>query len=432
MSISFDEGQANEPNILVPADAADFIRQALALNRAPRISYLPGPGDLKSTYRYWRSGQHDPNIPSITYSAMFFDLCQHLEAEAQIIVRGMPVPEDETIDSFRFDGVAHEMSGDRLEWLNGSGDYAERCIEKVDAFAPDFLIISLDFPVKHLPRLAEGRRVILTMHNTLWPMGQKQFDLKSGLKDSLKIGLKTGVKKAILARYLSKIDAAICTSGECANQLTKVVADDLPTFVSVPQQHTTVEYKQLLVLEESKRFVFLGRLELNKGVLDLLDAFESIYQNHNDLTLEYVGSGPALEHLQQEVSRRGMEQQVFLRGRVPASEIHQILSNAYALVCPTRLDFFEGLAFVCFEAAIHGVPSILTEVVPARDLLGDSCIVVPPNSPEKLAQALDDLVNDPAHQLSLARKAREAGRVTYDRSQSWGSNVYKAIAEICR
>ncbi len=417
-------------NILVPEDAADVIRKTLALKRPPRISYLPGPGDLKGTYRYWLAGQHDPNIPSITYSAMFFDLCQDLEAQAQIIVRGMPLPEDETIGNFRFDGVSHEISGDRLEWLNGSGDYADQCIEKVNSFDPDIIIVSMDFPVKHLPRLGKGRHVILTMHNTLWPMGQKQFDLSAGLTGGLKVGLKIGVKKALLSRYLAKIDAAICTSGECANQLTKVIAGDVPTFVSVPQQHITIKEKQLSAIEHNKRLIFLGRIEINKGVFDLLDAFEKIYKTHDDLTLEYVGSGPALDALQQEVTRRGLERKVFLRGRVPASEIHNFLSNAYALVCPTRLDFFEGLAFVCFEAAIHGVPSILTEVVPARDLLGDSCIVVPPNNPEKLAQALDQLVNDPSYQLSLARKAREAGQVTYDRSQSWGSNVYKAIAAI--
>ena len=114
-----------------------------------------------------------------------------------------------------------------------------------------------------------------------------------------------------------------------------------------------------------------------------------------------------------------------------AEDVHQTLSETHLLVCPTRASFNEGLAFVCFEAALHGVPTVMSEVVPARDLLGGGCVVVEADSVNALASALDAILGDEARYENLRSTALEKSAVVFDRSKSWGSQLYRAFAGPC-
>lgn len=77
------------------------------------------------------------------------------------------------------------------------------------------------------------------------------------------------------------------------------------------------------------------------------------------------------------------------------------------MVVPSR---YEGLGLVALEAMAAGVPVIAAAVPGLRDALGDCAIYVPPGRPDRLAEAILTLADDPARRQELASMGLERQR----------------------
>jgi glycosyltransferase involved in cell wall biosynthesis len=68
----------------------------------------------------------------------------------------------------------------------------------------------------------------------------------------------------------------------------------------------------------------------------------------------------------------------------------------------------DGIPTVVLEAMASGVPVVSTPVSGIPELIDSNRdgVLVPPNDPNKLADALDSLLTDPILRDNLARKAR--------------------------
>ncbi|MEZ5893973.1 MAG: glycosyltransferase family 4 protein [Parvularculaceae bacterium] len=344
------------PILALPADAAAAAREALGLGPSEtiRIAYLPGPGDLRETYRYWRRGEHDPRLPK---HRLFDDVFRALSgAWAGRGAASYPRPRARACHEepgFEFVCIPYRTRPGAASYYLGRFAYARDCLKALKGFRPHVAVIASDFDWQAMPlvRGAAGK-VILSLHNTYWPMGLEQF------------GLGRRAANLPMAAALGSIDAAVCTSNECDRQLRRLLGRDLPSFVAVPQQAARLPAPPPPA-ERPSRLLYLGRVEEPKGVFDLLDAFEGLRRTRPSLSLVYAGGGGALPALRDEIARRNLADAVKTPGHLDQAGAKDALAQADILVCPTRSSFLEGLAFVCFEAAVHGAPTVMSSVVPA-------------------------------------------------------------------
>lgn len=100
--------------------------------------------------------------------------------------------------------------------------------------------------------------------------------------------------------------------------------------------------------EINERFVFLGRVEAEKGVLDAAAA-----ARRANVPLDVVGDGPALEDL-----KRGFPE-VRCHGWQDRPGAAAVLRNARAVLMPTRYP--EPFGLVAVEASWSGLPVIATQ-----------------------------------------------------------------------
>jgi len=407
-----------ESVLRLPANPAQDLRNALGLTQASslRISYIPGPGDIQTTYQHWKKREFDPRVPSVAYSTMFFEVCRSVRALGQVVTRSenpQPPIEDGNI---LFITVPYRISPGRLGYLLGRQRYAAACLETVCAFEPHIVVVASDIEPRHLKTIKRsGAKIVYSMHNTFWPMGTSR------------LGPKNRFRNALAKRSLAAIDAAICTSHECERQLKQLSRSGLQTFVERPQQIERPTSAPTSREETAKRLIYLGRIEEPKGVFDLLDAFEELARSRPDLRLSYLGDGASLGALRQEIANRDLENVVDTPGHVASSETHETLANCHILVCPTRTSFNEGLAFVCFEAALHAVPTIMSTVVPAHDLLKGGCAVFEADSACAMTHTLARIIDDPSYWEELSHNSLKCAEVVFDRDQSWGSQLYRAL-----
>jgi glycosyltransferase involved in cell wall biosynthesis len=135
-----------------------------------------------------------------------------------------------------------------------------------------------------------------------------------------------------------------------------------------------------------RRFLFLGRLDPEKGIFELLGAFRRVHARHPDVRLTIAGEGPAGEQLRSEAGD-GIE----FAGRIPYEELGRVFEAHDCLVLPS---YSEGMPLSVLEAAAHRRAMIITDVGDIRELFGDRIRIIPPRDADALAAAMEAAVAD--------------------------------------
>jgi len=141
------------------------------------------------------------------------------------------------------------------------------------------------------------------------------------------------------------------------------------------------------------------RLERQKGVDTAIAALPHLPNTH----LVVLGEGP--ERAELESLARRLDVPVYLPGRVP--DVAAWLRRADALVHPVR---WEGFGLAVLEAMLAGLPVVATRVSALPELVVDGVtgVLVPPDDPESLAQAVERMLASPSEYGERGRaRARE-------------------------
>lgn len=141
--------------------------------------------------------------------------------------------------------------------------------------------------------------------------------------------------------------------------------------------------------------LFIGRLEPQKGVGDLLEAWPHVRGEIPEATLRLVGTGP-LE------ARARATAGVEVLGAKPHADIPRELHLANVFVLPS---WAEGMPNVVLEALACGRPVVGSAVGGIPDALAseDAGTVVPPHDPRSLANALIDRLRRASSPTNVAR-----------------------------
>lgn len=137
--------------------------------------------------------------------------------------------------------------------------------------------------------------------------------------------------------------------------------------------------------------ISVGRLWPQKGYFDLLDAFTEIRKTYPRAALAIVGSGDLYDELSTRINTLGLEADVFLLGK--RTDVPKLLAASDLYVSASH---WEGLPIAVLEAMSAGLPVVATTVgdVP-RAVVEGTGLVVPPQAPQALANAVCSLLGSP-------------------------------------
>jgi glycosyltransferase involved in cell wall biosynthesis len=156
-------------------------------------------------------------------------------------------------------------------------------------------------------------------------------------------------------------------------------------------------------LPDPPRALFVGVLEHYKGIEELAAAWLLAAPRLPGVTLQLVGRGSRREVVEQLV--RDVPAQTEWTEALPTSGVAAALDAATALVLPSRS---EGMGRVLVEAFCRGRPAVASRVGGIVDLVrdGENGLLVPPEDPRALADALVRLLADPELASRLSAGAR--------------------------
>jgi glycosyltransferase involved in cell wall biosynthesis len=168
---------------------------------------------------------------------------------------------------------------------------------------------------------------------------------------------------------------------------------------------------------DGERFVlYVGRLEERKGVEYLVRAVAAVRRAHPDLRLKILGRGERHAALERLVTDAGLAGAVDFVGWVDHEALEPYYRGCAVFVLPsifTADGGYEPFSNVVLEAMAYGAPVITTTANgAARDVLADGVNgrVVPDRDADALADALRDLLDDPAGAAAMARRGWETVR----------------------
>lgn len=122
--------------------------------------------------------------------------------------------------------------------------------------------------------------------------------------------------------------------------------------------------KTIITNERRNRTIlFVGRLEEEKGLKYLIDAFAQISEIHKDATLVIVGDGNFQNFLSQS---RKLHGRVVFFGKMKKEEIEGVYQSAYIGVIPS---FHEQCSYTAIEMMRHGIPIIGTNAIGLNEML---------------------------------------------------------------
>jgi glycosyltransferase involved in cell wall biosynthesis/GT2 family glycosyltransferase len=176
----------------------------------------------------------------------------------------------------------------------------------------------------------------------------------------------------------------------------------------------------------TKLVLYIGRLEQEKGLSTLLQAFALCAERPAALVM--AGAGAAEAELRAEAARLGIESQVRWVGYLPPVETPAFYAAATVFVLPsvTTRTSKEAWGLVVNEAFNQGVPAIVTDVVGAAagGLVEDGVTgwVVPEAGTRAMAEALRMALRDEAVRAQRGAAARE-------RVQAWSHENAASVIE---
>ena len=173
------------------------------------------------------------------------------------------------------------------------------------------------------------------------------------------------------------------------------------------------EFKAHLNINKNEKIIlYVGRITREKGIYELIDAFEVLLKKQPEATLVLVGPieadmGPEFEP---SVKKR-CTNKVLFTGFSIEPERYMAIADIFCLP-----SYREGFGTVVIEAGSMGLPVIGTKIYGLTDAIidGETGILVTPQNSLELVTALERLINDDELRFKMGENAKARARNDFD------------------
>jgi glycosyltransferase involved in cell wall biosynthesis len=399
----------------------------LATRRQLRAVFLAGPGDAHHTFKEWKEGRVDRKSSHVTYSSQFYDACRELDISALVLTSNAHAQDDPLSDGrITLEWRPDLLAGQRkLRYQARQWAYARSVIRDVRRSNAN-LLVTADQPHLFLftGLKARGVSIVQVLQCTLWPPHAPRSPVSRATMGLLGLAYPT-VCDAVLSAS-DEINRQVRSTAARVGRTAPPIANFMPHYrpemyggLPPPQRGPVV------------RFMFVGRIEADKGVFNLLEIAGRLRdKGRNDIAFELCGSGTALEELRARTAERKLETTFVINGWCDHQQLRDVYQRSYAVVVPTTVNFVEGFNQVVVEALLAGRPVITSNVCPAVEYVAPAVLQVPPDDLAAYEQAILRLADEPATYERLRAACAPICRQFLDPETSFRRALVHALSAI--
>ncbi len=238
--------------------------------------------------------------------------------------------------------------------------------------------------------------------------------------------MKSSFLRLLIKIILKNSDLCVANSTYTKNFLLNIHRTDKIRVIPIGIDTSYYKKDKAAVTRVRKKFslpekyiMYLGRFVEKKGLPYLIRAMPKVLELHPELVLVMVGGGPDFDSVKALILEMGLEKSIRLLGRLPNEDIVPLYAGATLFVGPSIIDSkgdTEGLGVVFLESLACGTPAIGTDVGGIPDIIKHrkTGLLVPQKDPEKLADAIIELLSDNKLRSRLARYGQEFVRKNFE------------------
>lgn len=253
---------------------------------------------------------------------------------------------------------------------------------------------------KHKGATVISFEYFMNMQTVVAMIGLHNRLIISERNDPVRVGGKTPTKQLRNLLYGSA-DCLVCQTQDALEYFPKKIQEKSVVIMNPIKANLPEPWQG----ERKKQIVNFCRLEKQKNLPLLIDAFEEFYQKHPDYTLVIYGDGKERENLTKYIETKNLEKAVTLHPAV--QDIHDRIKDAMMFVSSSD---YEGLSNSMIEAMAIGLPTICTDCPcgGARMVIqnNENGVLVPVKNKEKLMNAMNIIAENPDFANKIANYAQ--------------------------
>ena len=306
---------------------------------------------------------------------------------------------------------------------------------------PDILFM----PIQSVPFFKKPRniKIVVTVHDLAFLLFPEYFIVKD--KFFLKLHTKRAVKMAdeiivpseatkrdIIKFY--KIDESKITvvyhgitfydknipchsrgGGNPESSLKNVILrrDDEESRDHFTQNSESVNIKnnlssQTIAKINSPYILFVGVIQPRKNIIRLIEAFEMVKANNQELKLIIVGKkGWQSDAIYKRAEESRFAKDIIFLGGVSNDHLDDLYQNALAFVLPS---LYEGFGMPVLEAMNYGIPCIVSDNSSLAEVSRDSALLIDAYNSSDIAEKIELLYKNENLRKEFARKGAERAK----------------------
>jgi glycosyltransferase involved in cell wall biosynthesis len=237
--------------------------------------------------------------------------------------------------------------------------------------------------------------VVATLHSIAPPMGWKSQLIQQ-------------IEDYCLRTYATRILAvgnmvARAHAGRYGARTVDVIINSIPKAQPILSQQREHLRHEITGNGSKPIVVTVGRFSSAKGYEDMIQAFKLLQERDVKPVLLMVGAGSMFDTIKEQIENSRLSQSVVLAGE--RADVPQLLASSDVFASSSHR---EGLPLALLEAMMAGLPVVATSVGDIPNVVtSETGVIVPPHQPEKLAEALEDLLKNPEKRKAMGRAAQE-------------------------
>jgi GalNAc-alpha-(1->4)-GalNAc-alpha-(1->3)-diNAcBac-PP-undecaprenol alpha-1,4-N-acetyl-D-galactosaminyltransferase len=295
------------------------------------------------------------------------------------------------------------------------GNIFYRIPESIRVYTPEFEIASTNRLAALLKTFFFLRKTLKKIKpNALLSFGGKYnsfvllasayLGINRFISDRSRPGISYGKFLDIINPYLYKKSSGIITQTALAQEVALLTTSHtniktIPNPVRIPDISQT---------QREKIILNVGRFVQTKRQIDLVHIFSNILIGHEDWQLVFIGDGPELENVKNEVTYLGIKESVTFVGNVSHVDEYYKRSSIFAFT-----SISEGFPNALLEGLAYGLACISFDCSAGpADLIAnnDNGLLVNEGDIREFEEKLRELINNTEKRLNLQMKGHSSAK----------------------
>ena len=244
-------------------------------------------------------------------------------------------------------------------------------------------------------------------------------------------------------RYYNEQLQAAVTQADHILAVSAATQSDLVTMLSVPEHKITVQPNgvsdlfQPLDLDADQappvanlpqRYILhVGTWEPRKNIYGLLQAYKRLRQRLPDAPPVLLVGKPGwlFKQEREKIDALALAQHIIWREDITTEALPTVYNHAQVTVIPS---FYEGFGLPALESMACGTPVIASNRSALPEVVGEAGLLVDPDDPAQIADALYTALTDSAwHDEHSAKSRKQAQQFTWERSATIALSLYQRL-----